>query len=318
MLAHILRDTIQEVAPSLIHAQDAAVAATVAPMAKARGIPLVLTVHGPASKEAVARGAVSDGALVSYIKQLEQHAYRAASRIIAVDEGQAWIAREEFGVPDAKVRVILNAVPLERYPAALPTGRESYVLVPRRLVEKNGVHFAILAFARVSKQYPFLRLIVAGDGPLRLELQELAAREGVGDRVTFLGSVPHEQMATLLGGALAVIIPSVPVAGVVEASSIAALEAMASARPVIASDIGGLREIIKHEDTGFLVPPGNVELMATTILNLIQNPALARRVGERARKSLVGRLDLDTWFRRIVDVYYEALHDRTRRAFSND
>jgi glycogen synthase len=144
------------------------------------------------------------------------------------------------------------------------------LIVPRRLFEKNGVEYFIRALPRVLELMD-VEAVLVGDGPERGRLEALVAELGIGQAVTFLGSRPNTEMPALLAGADVAVFPSL-----MEATSVAALEAMSCGVPVAASRVGGLPEIV-DEDVGTLFEPANPEAQAAALVQLLARGDLAAR-----------------------------------------
>jgi len=125
-----------------------------------------------------------------------------------------------------------------------------------------------------------------------------------------VNSIPRDEVLRLAKAALAVLIPSVPASGVVEATSIAALEAMACCTVVIASRIGGLAEIIEDGRTGFLVPHSNPDALADVISRLYENADLRKDVGRRGFEHIRESLDRPIWFSKVRKVYESVLEPK--------
>ncbi len=190
-------------------------------------LPIVLTVHGPLSREFEMLG-WRDKKSLEWLRFIEKTAYNRADIIIAVDTGQQDYIIREFGIEGAKIRVIHNAVDVQEIAAlsvANPEDRvvekKPFVLVPRRLVPKNGVSVAIKAM-RFLTDLP-VNMVIAGDGPERGELEKITVKCDLQAKVIFLGEVKREDLFPLIKHSVAVVIPSIPVAGVVEATSLSAL-----------------------------------------------------------------------------------------------
>lgn len=250
------------------------------------GHPTLLTVHGYLMREAVSRrGVAAGGPGARYLEQKEREGYAAADRILAVDQRIARYVRDLVGRED--VLVLPNFIDLswtETFPGRAQARNQlglrdvPTVLCPRRLTPKNGVHVAVEAMAHLFGA----QLCIVGGGAELDALRRLAARLGVSDRVIFTGALSHAAMAPYYAAADAVAIPSVPVAGVEEATSISAIEGMASGRPVVASAIGGLSELITDGETGFLVPPGDPAALAQALQAALDDAGeVARRARER-------------------------------------
>lgn len=287
----------------LVHAHDALFGR----VALEFGLPVVMTIHGPLSKEVLMFAGKANPQHVEFLRQSEHLAYAGAKALIAVDTGQGEIARAEFGVPATKVRVIPNAVDTTLFaPHSEESGGAPFFLVPRRLVKKNGVSVAIEALSRLKGEH--VELWVAGEGPERARLADLARRRGLAGQVRFLGSVDQAAMARLVSQSLGVIVPSIPVDGVVEATSIAALEGMAAAKPVFASNLGGLSEVIQHGETGLLFEAGDHQALGTLLLEaLTGDRERLVQVGRKARSHVERYHGVEAWTGEIIKVYEDVL-----------
>ncbi len=175
------------------------------------------------------------------------------------------------------------------------------LVVPRRLFAKNGVEYLVRAMPSIVSRSD-AEAVVIGDGPEGPRLRELARELGAADRIEFLGARPHEEMPSLLADADLAVFPSL-----MEATSVAALEAMACGVPVAASAVGGLPEIV-DDDVGGLFPPRDPDALAATVTALLADPGLSAR-GARARRRVVERWSNARLAERHVAVY-EALAGR--------
>lgn len=206
------------------------------------------------------------------------------------------------------VTYIPNAVDCQFWlPREKSMGRKGpTILVPRMLVPKNGTEYAIRAMKSIIEVMPRATMMIAGDGPLRTRLDKMAARIGR-ESIHFLGEVPRARMRTLYQDADIVLIPSITSSGVQEATSIAALEAMACGKAVIASDIGGLPEIIRDSRDGFLVPERDSDSISEAVSTLCREESVMKQIGAEARKRVVQEFSIPVWIERIVDGYSVAL-----------
>ncbi len=203
----------------------------------------------------------------------------------AVTAVSRWLreqAAQEF-MTGKPVRVIYNFVDPNRYrrpkgllPAAA-IGQSPYTLVHisnfrpvKRIVD------VIKIFAKVQQQVD-ARLVLVGDGPESCRALQTALDCGIADRVQFVGLV--EDTAPILQNSDLLLLPSQT-----ESFGLVALEAMASGVPVIASDVGGLPEVVAHGECGFLAPVGDVEQMAAYAVKLLTDPPLYRAFSEAAQK----------------------------------
>lgn len=159
----------------------------------------------------------------------------------------------------------------------------------------------IRAFRRVHQQLPDSVLVLVGDGSLRAELEACAGREGVAAAVHFLGD--RSDVRDLLQGFDLFALSSVS-----EGYSMALLEASATALPIVATDVGGNREIVQHGVTGSIVPARDADALAQAILGLLRDPARAARAGAAARTMMETRGSIEAMAAR-----YAALYDRHGR-----
>jgi len=155
----------------------------------------------------------------------------------------------------------------------------------------------IRIFAKVAKEMD-ARLILVGDGPEAPVAEQIATELDVLDRVTFVGVV--DRVAPLLEAADLFLLPSAT-----ESFGLAALEAMASGVPVIASDVGGLPEVVEHETNGYLAPVGDVDQMATYAIELLSDYPRRKAFANAARKRAATVFD----HRKIVP-QYEAIYEQ--------
>lgn len=173
------------------------------------------------------------------------------------------------------------------------------VVFAGRLSPEKGVDTLIEAVGRL--QTP-VRLEVAGEGPDRDRLAEMAARTGAGERVRFLGRLDSDAMEALIGEATAVVLPS----RWYENQPMIVLEAFARGVPVVATDLGGTPELIRHGVDGFLVAPDDPDGLASALQTLLEDPARVRTMGKAARERALTDFAPDIHLARLDGAYAEA------------
>jgi glycosyltransferase involved in cell wall biosynthesis len=189
------------------------------------------------------------------------------------------------GIPSSRVRVIHPGVDSRHFTPG-PASRRSTApvfLYVGRLKRYKGIGLAIEALALARRQRPDLRLEIAGIGDYRNELERLVAQLDLEKAVTFHGFVSEERKIDLLRWAWANVFPSPK-----EGWGITVIEAAACGTPSLASDSPGLRDSVRHGDTGFLVPHGDVAALASRMVELADTPRLVARLGEAARRFAEG------------------------------
>lgn len=172
-----------------------------------------------------------------------------------------------------------------------------YLLTVAAHNPKKGLDVLLRAFDLVAPAYPSLRLLLVGDGPLRGALEAQATASPARDRIVFLGPRARAELVPLLRGCEAFVLASRH-----EPFGIAAAEALALGRPVIASAVGGLPEFIDAGRTGMLVPPDDPDALATALRHLLADPAAAERLGRAGAEAARAHLDV-----RASGARYEAL-----------
>lgn len=196
--------------------------------------------------------------------------------------------------------VVPGGVDVERYRPPEEEPEENYILFVGRLVYRKGLHVAIKALQYVRKD---IKLYVVGKGYMEFPSYLLAKAYGVDDRVRFLGVVSESKKAELYRGATAVVVPSI----INESMGIVALEAMASGRPVVATTVGGLGELIEHGETGILVKPGDERAIADAINMLLDDASLRRRLGANARKAAEEKYSWNVVFETTLKIFEEVM-----------
>jgi glycosyltransferase involved in cell wall biosynthesis len=178
-----------------------------------------------------------------------------------------------------KTVFIHNGIDVEDFASpAAPTRFEKkrYLLSVSAYKTQKALDVLIRAMKTVSKREPDVKLILVGEGDVvRRELESLAAKLGLGGRIEFQGRKNRREVAALLRGCEAFVLPSR-----FETFGIAILEAMASSRPVVVTKAGGMPEIVRNGVTGFVVEPGNPDALADALVTLCGDADLRHRFGE--------------------------------------
>lgn len=222
-------------------------------------------------------------------KFVERRTYQLAHAIVTNAEAVSKHLIEE-GVRGNKIVTIYNSLNRERVTPRFdrngtvekfnlpPNGHCRFVTIVANLTFPVKDYPTFLRAAqRVRQAVPDARFIIVGDGPLREETTALAKELGLGTDVFFTGLC--EQVADLLSISDVCVLSSVA-----EGSSNSILEYMGASRPVVATNVGGAREAIIEGETGYLAPPGDYEMMAARITELLRNPERARSMGRRGRQ----------------------------------
>jgi glycosyltransferase involved in cell wall biosynthesis len=287
--------------PDLISSQDP-LAGRAALEIVGKEIPVFATLHGYFTREMINYSYLHpkfelEGAR-EYCQQVEKDHITGASGVVAVDSNIGKYAREDLGYSRALL-VRFNSIDDDRFNPIHEDERrklklkhalsleQPVCLVARRLVLKNGVHQAIVAFGAVKKSTASFQLVILGDGPEAKNLKQQVIEESISDHVIFKGSIPHAMVNEYYQLADLVLMPSTRSDDIEEATSLSMLEGMACGAPVLATAIGGMKEVIRDSENGFLTPDKDTDQMARKLQMILNNlPELRRSVGNTASQEV--------------------------------
>jgi glycosyltransferase involved in cell wall biosynthesis len=239
-------------------------------------------------------------------------AVQRASRIIAVSEAlqrDLLLAHPEAA---GKCLTIHNGVDTRTAPARTREEicdtlgvREDAPLVGMlaRLAPQKGIEDFIRAAAIVATSYPATNFVLAGDGPLMASAVQLREELRLDGRFSLPG---HVECGRDLTAAVDVLV----VASTSEGSSVAAMEAMSLGKPVVATAVGGVPEVVVDGETGILVEPGHPEMLAKGIGELLREPTRAREMGEQGRRRAAGQFDILDMLARTRAVYADVVREQ--------
>ncbi|MBQ4827482.1 glycosyltransferase [Leisingera sp. HS039] len=260
-----------------MHAHFGTNAAAVAMLAHALGGPgYSFTVHGP--EEFDAPQALSLGEKIN----------RAAFTVAVSSFGKSQLSRwAAFGKWDS-LKVVHCGIEPDRFadPAPLPQGPLRLVAIGR-FVEQKGQMVLVNAMARLVQEIPDVHLSLVGDGGMRPALEAAIAAHGLQGSITLTGWLAETEVQAELASSHALVMPSFA-----EGLPMVVMEAMAAARPVIATFIAGTPELVVPGQTGWLLPAGDEGALAQTVITLAQTPHSQRTaMGQAGRRRVLGRHD---------------------------
>ncbi|MDA8333541.1 MAG: glycosyltransferase family 4 protein [Peptococcaceae bacterium] len=298
----------------VIHGHDWLVAYAAKALKHAWRLPLVATIHATEW----GRNNGLHNALQRHISDVEWWLAYEAWRVICCSRYMEDEVRRVFQVPADKIVVIANGVERQRFAVVPETLRrddyaapdEEIVFCAGRLVREKGVQVLLSAAPRIFAGYPRTKLVIAGSGPFEPELRHLAAHLGIGHRVYFTGHLDETRLKQFLRWAAVAVFPSL-----YEPFGIVALEAMAAQTPVVVSDTGGLSEIVRHGVDGLKFNTGKPESLADTVMALLNNRSLGRRLIQEAHRRLAADYNWDTLAGRTAQVYREVVAESRKQAW---
>jgi len=221
--------------------------------------------------------------------RLCSHACRV---VTSVDDSTGAFLTDSAGISSKKLQVIRNGVDIRRFAAAvgdraaLGLGGGPVVGVVARLHPVKGHAVLLRAFAGVKANFPGAELLIVGDGEERKNLVALAAELRLDDSIVFLGS--RRDVPELLAAMDVVVLPSLE-----EGLPLSLLEAMAAAKPIVATDVGSVSTVIKNNETGMLVAPNDKQALSEAIIRILSDASLQRTLSTAAQQLVKRRYLLD-------------------------
>lgn len=215
---------------------------------------------------------------------------------------------EEMGFEPAKIVDHPVGIDIEKFKfsasGTLRTDGEIRIITIARLVWEKGLEYAIKAVGMLAAKNPGLKIRyeIIGAGNLREKLQSLVAEEGLSETITFSGGMDQDYVSGKLAESDIFLLSSVE-----EALSVALMEAMASGLPAVATKVGGVPELVRDGESGYLVQPGDAEAMAEKLDLLVKNPDGRREMGIAGRKIVEEKYDIQKLNERLVELYRSLL-----------
>jgi PEP-CTERM/exosortase A-associated glycosyltransferase len=314
-----LDDVVREIAPDILHAHSPVLNALPAlRVGRRHHLPVVYEVRAFWEDARGSNGAAGGSQLRYHAtRRLESHALRRADAVITICRGlyDDVVGR---GIPEEKITVVPNAVDRNAFTGA---GAPDQDLVARlNLASKvvigffgsfyfyEGLHILLRALALLRPQSPEITVLLVGGGPEEARLRGLAEQLGLGDSVVFAGRVAHKEIARYYDIADLLVFPRLSMRLTELVTPLKPLEAMAQERIVLASDVGGHRELIRDRETGYLFPPDEPRRLAEAVVAALEDRGSWPRIRERA----IAYIDAErSWAHSVAR--YAAVYDRLLR-----
>ena len=300
-ITYRIEQVVRRIRPHILHAHSPVLNAIPALRVGRRlGIPVVYEVRASWEDAAVDHGSTREGSVRYRLSRaLETWALKRVDAVTTICEGlRGEIAAR--GIAPEKITVIPNAVDIE----AFSTGRIPDAVLKRQLglddalvlgfigsfYAYEGLALLLRALLTMLAELPTVRILLVGGGRQEAELKQLATELGVAKQVIFSGRVPHDQVQRYYGLIDVMVYPRLSMRLTEFVTPLKPLEAMAQGRLLVASDVGGHRELIRHGETGILFKAGDASALAAAVIDLVRHPerwpglkATARDFVERER-----------------------------------
>lgn len=262
----------------------------------------------------VEHGASFKGRLYQFIELATNRHLDLYITVSAADKRQLL----EAGIPEKAITLIPNAIEVDD--ASVPTDRAAFLRgfgLPERsvvccavgrLVWAKGYDILIEAMAQLAPEYPHLYCLILGEGAWRTNLETQIAQAGLQGRIRLVGFRAPMETLSIVKTCDVFVMPSHS-----EATPIALLEAAAMGRPILATRVGGIPDLVSDDEQALLIPPGDVSALATGLSRLIDNPQLAARLGVAAQRRMRKDFSLQTMVDATTRAYRRAWARRQER-----
>lgn len=263
-----------------------------------RSKPLVLTFHGYPTLESLSKGTIKPNSLKFRIyRWVERKTVERADAIIVVGKRQKEWLINELGADPKKLFQVSNGVDILKFRPTQVMDHDSnfgftketkIIIFVKAFTAQSGISYLIQSIPKIQVNYPNIGLLAIGGGPLQDQLEDDIDNMNLGRAVKLIQRVSNDSIPQYLNKAEIFISPSIPFDKAEETFNISLIEAMACGKPVIATAIGGPKEIIEGgDDVGILIPPKDPDAIADAVIELFNNPERAKKMGENARKYVV-------------------------------
>jgi glycosyltransferase involved in cell wall biosynthesis len=281
--------------------------------------PFIHTIHGVLAdeyEEAKKNGYRSfRGKIANYfmhrLAKIERETAKKATLIVTISNYSHEKIQEHYGIDPNKVRIVPNGVDIEKFKPKEDTmavrrqfglGNEPCVLFVGSLIHRKGLPFLIEAARKIVKEKAETKFLIVGDGPLKNHLAVSIENVNLSSNFRFMGNLKEDSFATIYNCADVFVLPSIQ-----EGQGIVLLEAQATGKPVVAFDVGGVKEAIRNGETGLLVKRGSSDMLADALLKLLGDRSLRERMGVNGRKFVTKNFTWDICAKKMLIVYREAL-----------
>jgi glycosyltransferase involved in cell wall biosynthesis len=271
--------------PDLVYVRASLLSTAGIALAQRTGRPLVVELNAPLSDEQERYRA---GALVELYRAVEHRLLHAASAVSVVSDAlRDYVVGR--GVPESSVSVLPNGIDPLRFTPHRPTAaRRAHLGIPPGPVlgfvgglrPWHGVEVLPQVLAAVRRSHPAASLVVAGDGPLRVEVERMALATGTADHVVCLGAVDHDDVADVIASFDVALAPYPELPHEFYYSPLKVFEYLGCGVPVVASAVGQIAALLQHGRHAVLTRPGDVGELAAACVGLLDDPARARSIGD--------------------------------------
>jgi glycosyltransferase involved in cell wall biosynthesis len=248
------------------------------------------------------------------LRSYEKKLMKRSDALIAVSKYTVDELTELYGINEEKIHVIYNGVDINKFkprPDRAELRREfgleeeqKIVLFVGRLYHRKGLEILLNSIPPVLQEFKDVKFAISGTGFKKKEerLRKLAKELDIEDHVAFLGYVSDEKLPNIYAASDIFVLPAI-----YENFPFAILEAQATGLPVISTKVGGIPEFLVDKQNGFLIDPGDSTQLTQRVLALLQDPKLAKEMGDRGRKLIEEKLSWRLITGQVIDLYHKLL-----------
>lgn len=230
---------------------------------------------------------------------------KASAGIVSISEFNRAYMQREFGIPREQLPLVHMGVDVDYFaapPASRPLeGDQVHLVCVALLKPVKGHRYLFEALVALKAEGMDFRVTLAGDGPERGALESLADELGIADRVSFAGLQPREAVRDLVCACDILVLPSLS-----EGIPVSLMEALACRRPVVATDVCGVHELVEDGRTGRLVPPGDAVALAEAVRWIVAHPEQARALADAGRETVVAEFNRSTCSDALIELWRAA------------
>ncbi|WP_406944932.1 glycosyltransferase [Halobacillus sp. SY10] len=291
-----LKNKLEEI--DVMHCHFGDIANDFIQLKKIYKFPLIVSFHGNDVLQALKKN-----------KSIYRNVFKYATVITANSNYTASVLKK-YGCPENKIEILPMGIETKNFefkPRKLK-GTQINITSVGRMVEKKGYEYGIKAMKQVVKQFPEVHYTIAGDGPLRAELEELITENNLDENITLLGNVTHENIKAILNDTHIFLFPSVTAGnGDEEGQGVVLLEAQASGIPIISTFHDGIPESVIEGESAFLAPERDEFYLANKIEKCIDLNESWIRMGEAGRKHVENKFEMNKLGSELSEVYKKSI-----------
>ena len=244
-------------------------------------------------------------------RTFQRFVFNMADKVVVCNSQDINVMASEFGVPREKLVVIPPGVNCSKFDPQKVKGKllrqkgiggNNIILYSGRITTAKGLNFLLQAVPKIVSRFKDLKVVICGSGDYRRDLISLAKELGVSSHVVFMDPVPANSFPSLLASCDVFVLPSLT-----ESWGMSVAEALSMEKPVVATRVSGVTEIVHDKETGLIVEPGDASALANAIIQLLMDRSFAMRLAKEGREFVTSNFDWSLLTRKFVDLYKETI-----------